>query len=50
MINVGEDDIINFIQCRIIYKFSLPGTITTNQGTMFTDDMVVASCKGLKWN
>jgi len=44
MINVGQDDITNFIQYRIIYKFSLPETITTNQGTAFTDDMVVASC------
>ncbi|CAJ2644769.1 unnamed protein product [Trifolium pratense] len=33
--NVDQETVINFIQDHIIYRFGLPETITTDQGTVF---------------
>ncbi|XP_045802291.1 uncharacterized protein LOC123895859 [Trifolium pratense] len=33
--NVDQEAVINFIQNHIIYRFGLPKTITTDQGTLF---------------
>ncbi|XP_045810829.1 uncharacterized protein LOC123905257 [Trifolium pratense] len=33
--NVDQETVINFVQNHIIYRFGLPETITTDQGTVF---------------
>ena len=35
-VNVDQESIIEFILRHIIYKFGIPETITTDQGTVFT--------------
>lgn len=42
MVSVSQDDVIKFIQYQIKYRFGIPETIITDQGTMFTMDKVVA--------
>ncbi|XP_050888903.1 uncharacterized protein LOC127094076 [Lathyrus oleraceus] len=34
--NVSQEDVIGFIQKYIIYRFGIPETITTDQGSIFT--------------
>lgn len=34
--NVGQEDVIEFIQKDIIYRFGIPYTVTMNQGSVFT--------------
>lgn len=34
-INIDQEAVINFIQSHFIYKFRIPKTLTTNQGTIF---------------
>lgn len=34
--NVDQEAVIEFIQRHIIYKFGIPETITTDQGSVFT--------------
>jgi hypothetical protein len=34
--NVNQEDVIKFIQKHIIYRFGIPETITTDQGSVFT--------------
>ena len=34
--NVTSKEMIEFVKEHIIYRFGIPQTITTNQGTMFT--------------
>ncbi|XP_050889625.1 uncharacterized protein LOC127094908 [Lathyrus oleraceus] len=34
--NVNQEDVIEFIQKHIIYRFGIPETITTDQGSVFT--------------
>lgn len=34
--NVGQEDVIEFIHKHIIYRFGIPETITTDQGSVFT--------------
>lgn len=36
LVNVDQDTVIDFIQSHIIYRFEIPKTITTDQGSMFT--------------
>ena len=36
--NVTSKEMIEFIKEHIIYRFGIPQTITTDQGTMFTSD------------
>jgi hypothetical protein len=35
--NVSQEDVIDFIQKHIIYRFGIPKTVTTDQGSVFTD-------------
>ena len=35
MKNVTAKDVVNFIKEHIIYRFSIPQTITTNEGSVF---------------
>ncbi|CAJ2657404.1 unnamed protein product [Trifolium pratense] len=46
--NVDQETVINFIQNHIIYRFGLPETITTDQGTVFVgrkmQDFAEQSC------
>lgn len=39
--NVDQGDIINFKEQNIIFRFGIPETLTTNQGTIFTSRKVV---------
>ena len=34
--NVNQENMVEFIQKRIIYRFGIPETITTDQGSVFT--------------
>ncbi|XP_050916359.1 uncharacterized protein LOC127131481 [Lathyrus oleraceus] len=34
--NVGQEDVIEFIQKHNIYRFRIPTTVTTDQGSLFT--------------
>ena len=36
--NVTSREIIEFVREHIIYRFGIPQTITTDQGTMFTSE------------
>ena len=36
--NVASKEMIEFVKKHIIYRFGIPQTITTDQGTMFTSD------------
>lgn len=36
LVKVDQEEIIDFIQKHIIYRFGIPETITVNQGSMFT--------------
>ena len=36
--NVTSKEMIEFVREHIIYRFGIPQTITTDQGTMFTSD------------
>lgn len=36
MINVDQETVINFVQSHLIYRFGIPETLTTNQGTILT--------------
>lgn len=38
---VTQDEVMNFIQKHIIYRFSIPETITTDQGSVFTGQKMV---------
>lgn len=42
MANVSHEGVIKFIQNKIIYRFGILNTITSDQGTMFTGVKVVA--------
>lgn len=42
MITIGQDEVINFIQHQIIYRFGILETILANQLKMFTSDKMVA--------
>ncbi|WVZ71120.1 hypothetical protein U9M48_019741 [Paspalum notatum var. saurae] len=35
MKNVTAKDVVNFVKEHIIYRFAIPQTITTDQGTVF---------------
>ena len=39
--NVTQDAVIDFIQKYIIYRFGIPKTITTDQGSVFTGQKMV---------
>ncbi|XP_050895250.1 uncharacterized protein LOC127101859 [Lathyrus oleraceus] len=34
--NVSQEDVVDFIQKHIIYRFGIPETVTTDQGSVFT--------------
>lgn len=36
LVNVNQDAMIKFIQSNIIYRFRIPETVTTNQGSVLT--------------
>lgn len=36
LVNVDQDAVIDFIQRHIIYRFGIPETITSDQGSVFT--------------
>jgi len=36
MKNVTTRDVVNFVKENIVYRFDIPQTITTDQGTVFT--------------
>lgn len=36
LVNVDQEIVIEFIQSNIIYRFGIPKTITTDQGSIFT--------------
>ena len=36
MKNVMARDVVNFVKEHIVYRFGIPQTITTDQGTVFT--------------
>jgi len=36
MKNVTARDVVNFVKEHIVYRFGIPQTITTDQGTVFT--------------
>ena len=36
LVNVDQEAVIEFIQRHIIYRFGIPKTITTDQGSVFT--------------
>ena len=36
--NMTSKEMIEFVKEHIIYRFGIPQTITTNQGTIFTSD------------
>nr|KYP56847.1 hypothetical protein KK1_003096 [Cajanus cajan] len=38
---VDQKEVINFIEDHIIFRFGIPQTITTDQGTVFTGRKVV---------
>jgi len=38
---VTQDEVINFIQKYIVYRFGIPETITTDQGSVFTGQKMV---------
>jgi len=35
MKNITAKDVVNFVKEHIIYRFSIPQTITTNEGSVF---------------
>ena len=35
LVNVDQENVIEFIQKHIIYRFGIPETITTDQGSVF---------------
>ena len=35
MKNVTAKDVVNFVKEHIIYRFNIPQTITTNEGSVF---------------
>lgn len=41
--NVDQEDVIEFIQKQIIYRFGIPEIVTTDQGSVFTGQ----KCKNL---
>ena len=43
--NVTQDAVIDFIQKYIFYRFNIPETITTDQGTVFTGQKMVKFAK-----
>ncbi|XP_016165848.1 uncharacterized protein LOC107608618 [Arachis ipaensis] len=40
LIEVGQNEIINFTEEHIIYQFRIPQTLSTDQGTMFTGQRI----------
>ena len=42
LVIVTQVDVIRFIKTQIIYQFGVPETITTDQGTMFTEEKMKA--------
>ena len=36
LVNVTQADVIKFIKTQLIYRFGVPKTIATDQGTMLT--------------
>ena len=36
MKNVTAKDVVNFVKEHIVYRFGIPQTVTTDQGTVFT--------------
>lgn len=36
LLNVNQEDVIEFIQKHIIYRFGIPETIIMDQGSVFT--------------
>lgn len=41
LINVDQEEVANFIQSHIIYRFRIPETLTIDQGTIFTGQKMV---------
>lgn len=41
MVEVSQDEVIKFIQYRIMHRFGIPKTVITNQVTTFTWDKMV---------
>ena len=41
-VNVTQVNVIRFIKTQIIYRFGVPKTINTDQGTMFTSEKMKA--------
>ena len=47
--NIDQQDVINFIEEQIIYRFGIPETITTDQGSVFTGRKVVQYANEMKF-
>lgn len=46
---VTQDEVINFIQKYIIYRFGMPETITTDQGSVFTCRKMVTFAENMNF-
>lgn len=49
LVNVDQEDVIKFIQRHIIYRFEIPETITTDQGSVFTGRKVQEFAKEMRF-
>lgn len=47
--NVDQETMVKFIQKHIIYKFGIPETITTDQGSFFTGRKVQEFAKEMRF-
>ena len=50
MVNFNQEVVIKFIQRHIIYRFGIPETITTDQGSIFNGRKVQESAKEVGFN